>query len=111
MNKQDFIPGAVVQVTLNPSKGSEQAGFRPCVIVSPPAMNKALTMAVVVPLTSSCKDWPTRVNVHFSNRDGQAAIEQIRSVSQKRLKKLLGMLSQAELDEIRLVIRQAYTEG
>lgn len=105
-----FTPGDVVQVVLDPSKGSEQKGVRPCVVLSPNSLNQSLSICTVIPLTTSSKNWPTRVNTEIGKRIGQAAVEQIRTISQSRIKKKLGRIGDGTLNEIRLVIRQTFTE-
>jgi mRNA interferase MazF len=96
----------VWEISLDPSKGSEQAGFRPCVIISPDSMNDQLETVIVLPLTTKRKDWPTRVDTFFEGTSGQAMCEQIRTISKKRLKSHLGRLSINETVEIKLVLKQ-----
>lgn len=103
-------PGDLVSVLLYPSEGSEQQGLRPCVVVSPKSLNDNLSICTVIPLTTSLKNWPTRVETNLEGVQGQAAVEQIRTISQTRIKKKIGAIPQNVLDEIRLVIRQTFTE-
>lgn len=103
-------PGDLVSVILNPSVGSEQQGVRPCVVISPISLNENLSICTVIPLTTSLKNWPTRVDTNLDGIAGQAAIEQIRTISQSRIKKKKGSIPQNVLDEIRLVVRQTFTE-
>lgn len=103
-----MLRGEVWSVALYPTKGSEQEGLRPAVIVSPDSMNKALDTKVVVPLTSKTKNWPSRVNTDFKNSKGQAMCEQIRTVSSKRLVKNLGVLSDGEIVEVLSVLHALY---
>ena len=100
--------GEVWLVELDPVKGSEQRGSRPCVIVSHDSMNKALSTIVVVPLTTKNKNWPSRVDVNFRGRMGQALCEQIRTVSKSRLTQHAGTLNLKEIVEIRIVLRQLF---
>ncbi len=81
-------------VTLDPTRGSEIAKTRPCVIISPDSVNKYLNTVLVAPLTSTQKPYPTRVDCQFDGRDGQIALDQVRSIDKVRLVKKLG-----ELDE------------
>jgi len=100
--------GEVWLIELDPVKGSEQRGSRPCVIVSHDSVNKALPTIIVIPLSTKNKNWPTRVNVNFGGRQGQALCEQIRTVSKTRLKQHAGMLNLQEIAEIRIVLRQLF---
>lgn len=104
--KTEILRGDVWDVLLDPVKGSEQAGMRPCVVVSPDSMNVQLDTIIVVPLTTKKKDWPTRVDTVFDDGEGQAICEQIRTVSKKRLKKKKSKLKITEVIQIKLVLKQ-----
>ena len=56
----------IVLVNLDPTIGSEIKKTRPCVIISPDEMNKYLQTIVVAPMTSSSKNYPTRVEVNHN---------------------------------------------
>ena len=104
--KTEIHRGEVWDVLLDPVKGSEQAGLRPCVVVSPDSMNDQLDTIIVVPLTTKKKDWPTRVETTIEGVEGQALCEQIRTVSRKRLKAKKGRLKITEIIQIKLVLKQ-----
>jgi mRNA interferase ChpB len=44
--------GDVYMVSLDPTQGNEQQGFRPVLIVSPDAFNAATQLPVILPITS-----------------------------------------------------------
>lgn len=44
--------GDIYIVTLDPTEGREQQGYRPVVIVSPEAFNQATNLPVVLPITT-----------------------------------------------------------
>jgi len=79
-------------VELDPTRGSEIRKTRPCVVVSPDEMNRHIRTAIVAPITSVERDYPTRVDVTFRNRHGQVALDQIRTVDKSRLVRHLGPL-------------------
>jgi mRNA interferase MazF len=80
-------------VGLDPSKGSEIAKSRPCLIISPNSANKYLKTVIVAPLTHSKKGYPTRVNCVFENQEDQIVLDQIRAIDKnERLIKKLGTL-------------------
>lgn len=79
-------------VDLNPTRGHEIRKTRPCVVVSPDEMNRHIRTAIVAPMTSVERDYPTRVDVTFRNRHGQVALDQIRTVDKLRLVRHLGRL-------------------
>ncbi|PWU16682.1 MAG: hypothetical protein C5B49_10205 [Bdellovibrio sp.] len=97
VNSPNFNVGEIWKVKLYPVRGSEQDGIRPCLIVSPNSMNHPLRTVIVVPLTSSPKAWPTRVNVLVKEAQSQACIEHIRSVSKERFIERLGTASEIEM--------------
>lgn len=82
-------------VTLDPTRGSEIAKTRPCVIISPDSVNRSLKTVIVAPLTSTRKPYPTRVDCQFDSRDGQIALDQTRSVDKVRLTTRIGQLDNA----------------
>jgi mRNA interferase MazF len=81
-------------VSLDPTRGSEIAKTRPCIVISPDSVNQYLNTVIVAPLTSTRKPYPTRVNCQFDGRDGQVALDQERSVDKSRLVKKIGRLDE-----------------
>jgi mRNA interferase MazF len=79
-------------VNLEPTIGSEIKKTRPCLIVSPDVINKYLDTVIATPLTSTRHDYPTRVNCTFHKKQGEIALDQIRSVDKLRLVRKLGSL-------------------
>ena len=79
-------------ISLNPSVGSEIKKMRPCVIISPDEANKFLETITIVPLTSTWRNYPTRVPCKFNQKKGQLVIDQIRTVDKVRLRKKLGVI-------------------
>lgn len=79
-------------VDLNPTKGSEIKKVRPCIVVSPNEINRYLHTVMVVPLTSTIRTYPTRVNCIFQGKNGQAMIDQMRGLDKVRFKKKLGVM-------------------
>jgi mRNA interferase MazF len=80
---------------LNPTVGSEINKPRPCLIVSPDEANKFLHTVIIVPLTSSIKAYPTRINCQFGGKSGQLSLDQIRSIDKSRLTKKLGIMDKS----------------
>ena len=77
---------------LDPTEGSEINKSRPVLIISPEEMNKALNTVIVAPLTSTIRNYPTRINCLIEGREGQIALDQIRTIDKKRLSKKLQSL-------------------
>lgn len=87
-------------VTLDPVVGVETAKTRPCVIISPDEVNKALSTVVIAPMTTVRRHWPTRVPVVFQGKEGEIALDQLRAVDKMRLSRRLGKLDVATGDAV-----------
>jgi mRNA interferase MazF len=85
----------VYLVTLDPTVGSEVRKTRPCLIVSPDEMNRHIATVIVAPMTTKGTAYPTRVFCRFRGKDGQIALDQLRTVDKKRLVRRLGSIGEA----------------
>ena len=106
----ELVQYSIVLINLDPTLGSEIQKTRPCVIVSPNEMNKYLNTIVISPMTSSLKEYPTRIPVNHNDKKGMIAIEQIRTVDKKRIIKLLGKLNKAEIKMTKEVIKETFVD-
>jgi len=88
--------GEVWLIALDPTLGSEIKKTKPCVDVSPDEMNEWLSTAIIAPMTSTSKPYPTRVSLRFKGKSGQAALDRIRTADTVRLVKRLGTLTPQE---------------
>ena len=77
---------------LDPTMGSEINKTRPCLIISADDINRALNTVIVAPLTSTIRNYPTRVNCLVSGKNGQIALDQLRTVDKQRLSEKLEVL-------------------
>ena len=78
-----YIPqqGDVIFLNFNPTKGYEQAGFRPAVVISNNVFNQNTKMVMVCPITSNDKYFPTHYNLEDTkNIHGAVLCEHIRSI-------------------------------
>ena len=100
----------IVLVNLDPTVGSEIKKTRPCVIISPDEMNKFLQTIVIAPMTSSSKSYPTRVEVRHNKTKGWVVLDQIRTVDRQRIAKILGQLSDKEIEVTKSIIKETYVE-
>jgi len=80
----------VYLVTLDPTRGSEIRKTRPCIVISPDEMNRHLSTVIVAPMTTKQRGYPTRVRVKFAGKEGEVALDQIRTVDKSRLVRRLG---------------------
>ena len=96
---------------LNPTIGSEICKIRPVVIISENAMNKYLETVVVCPLTTKIHvEWRTRLQISCAGKQSEIAVDQIRTISKKRLKKKIDQLSASQASQLRRIITEMYGE-
>jgi mRNA interferase MazF len=93
-------------VDLDPTRGSEIQKVRPCVIISPNEMNHNINTVIVAPLTSTSKNYPTRILIEFDGREGSIVLDQIRCIDKSRLIKKAGELSEDKISDVKLVIKK-----
>ncbi|NBC26486.1 MAG: type II toxin-antitoxin system PemK/MazF family toxin [Bacteroidetes bacterium] len=67
---------------------------RPCVIISPDEMNKHIRTIIIAPMTSTIKNYPTRVTTTFQGKKGQVVLDQIRTIDKHRLIKKIWLNQQ-----------------
>jgi mRNA interferase MazF len=53
--------GEIIKLNFNPKRGSEQAGYRPAIVISQTAYNAKTGMMLACPITSSKKGYATEV--------------------------------------------------
>lgn len=98
----------VYLIDLDPAVGSEIRKTRPCVIVSPNEINHNLNTAIVAPLTTILKDYPSRISLRFQSKNGQVALDQIRTVDQIRFIKKLGTVGTSTAKKISGVLVEIF---
>jgi mRNA interferase MazF len=82
----------VYLTNLDPTVGSEIQKTRPCLIISPDEMNRYIRTVIVAPMTTTGKDYPTRIACLFEKKNGHIVLDQIRTIDKMRLIKNLGSL-------------------
>ena len=78
-----YIPrqGDIAILDFNPIKGHEQAGNRPCIVISNNVFNKNTKMSIVCPITSNEKYFPTHYLLKKTKKiHGSVLCEHIRSI-------------------------------
>ncbi len=96
-------------VSLEPTIGSEIRKTRPCVVVSPNETNRLLRTVIVAPLTSTIKQYPTRLEITFQNRKSSIALDQIRTVDKSRLLKKLGTITSNEYQSVADILVEMFS--
>ena len=78
-----YVParGDVVWLQLDPQAGSEQAGHRPALVISPKAYNGRVGLAVCCPLTTQVKGYPFEVALPPGRKaEGAVLADQVKSL-------------------------------
>ena len=96
---------------LNPARGAEMAKRRPVVLVSLDVLNERLATVTVCPLTSQVHpQWRSRIQLRCAGQLAEIAVDQIRTVSQRRLGAKIGALTAGEAATLRRLITEMYGE-
>ena len=94
---------------LNPTVGGEIKKIRPVIIVSRDEMNKHLETVVVCPLTSRLHpSWRSRLQIVCAGKNSEIAVDQIRTISKRRLKKKIDRISDEEAAQLKRIITEMY---
>lgn len=102
---------AIYFADLNPTVGGEIRKVRPVVVVSQDEMNQFLDTVVVCPLTSTVHpQWRSRLQIQCAGKEAEIAVDQIRTVSKRRLRRRVDRLSPEEAAQLRRLITEVYGE-
>ena len=94
--------GEIYYANLGPARGTEQQGTRPVIIISVVPMGPR---AIVVPLTTKLRPWPTRIRLNLYGTDSDAMCEQVRTIDTARLSEdLYARLGPTTLAEIQQTV-------
>lgn len=85
----------VYLVSLNPTRGAEIQKTRPAVVISPNEMNNTLKTCLIAPMTTTLRNYPSRVRTEFRGKAGDIALDQIRAVDKQRMVKRLGVINKS----------------
>jgi mRNA interferase MazF len=93
-------------VNLNPVKGSEQAGFRPVVILSGNLANEFLRTVIVCPLTTKIKEYKGNPILNPDIKNGlkvksEVLVFHIRSISKDRFVNKLGEVTPDVMEQMK----------
>lgn len=95
-------------VSLDPTLGSEIRKTRPCLIISPNDLNDHLNTVIVAPLTTTLRKYPTRINCHVDGKDGQIALDQLRTIDKVRLHKKLGKIDETTAQQVLAILKKLF---
>lgn len=101
---KDYIPkqGDIVFLDFTTTKGHEQKGYRPVVVISNDTFNKNTKMVMLCPITSNEKEFPTHYLLQDSKKiKGSVLCEHIRSIDYEiRNLKYIEKLSNNDFENI-----------
>ena len=100
--------GDIWLINLDPTVGSEIKKTRPCVVVSPPELNKHLRTVMVAPMTSKGFDAPFRPQLTFQGTQGRILLDQLRAVDKSRFVKKLGSISSSTHQKVIGVLQEIF---
>jgi mRNA interferase MazF len=107
-----FTRGAVLEVNLDPTVGSEANKTRPCVVVQNDIGNRHSPVTIVAAITGA-ENVPRRYPVDVLVPQGEGGLSkasvvqcnQIRTVDEARFVRTLGRLSQSTMENIDTALR------
>lgn len=101
------VRGDILLVDFNPTKGTEQQGWRPAVVVSGDRANQQTNMRVLCPITSTKRSFPLHVALDGRTKtQGEILCEQVRTCDlNARPYKLIEKLPEDILNQVLLVLQ------
>jgi mRNA interferase MazF len=94
--------GSLIWLLFSPQAGSEQAGRRPGIVLTPMGYHQRSRLAIVCPITNRERGWPMEVKLPSGLPiTGVILVDHIRSVDRDARKlEVVGQAPQEVLDEI-----------
>lgn len=91
--------GDIVWVELDPIMGTEQAGRRPALVLTPSDYHARSRRSVVCPITSNERPWPWNVRLPAGlQTQGFVLVDQVRTIDREQ--RMFGMIEHAPEDVI-----------
>ena len=99
-----YIPkqGDICYMNFAPTKGHEQTGLRPAIVISKYKFNKYTNMAIICPITTNTKKSPTHYELLNTKKvKGSVLCEHVRSIDfSARKLSYVEKIKKEELEEI-----------
>jgi mRNA interferase MazF len=99
-----ILRGEIRWADLNPTRGREQAGLRPVLVLSHDIFNERSGTVIAIAITSQSQKagFPLTLELKTGNLPKQswAKISQIRTLSVERIGKLIGKASQEDMIQV-----------
>jgi len=98
--------GEIWYANLDPTKGSDQKGARPVVIISGNVLNTHLPIVIACPLTTKIKNYKGNIILKPDKKNGlseksEVMVFHIRSISKERLFNKNGSITASQLGAIK----------
>jgi mRNA interferase MazF len=104
VKKKNTAPtaGGIYKVSLDPTLGHEQRGYRPVLVVSPLKYNSKSGLALACTITSQLKGYPFEVQLSAGKLEGAVLVDQVRALDWRARKFLyIDKLDEHALEEVR----------
>ncbi|MBP7038751.1 MAG: type II toxin-antitoxin system PemK/MazF family toxin [Bacteroidales bacterium] len=101
---------SIVLAGQDTSSGNEAGNGVQCVVISPAEMNSALRTITLAPLCPDTGDYPTRVRIKSGTKQVRIALDQIMTIEKKRILKVIGDLSPAEIKKVKSVLKEIFID-
>ncbi len=96
-------------VDFSPSRGSEQRGCRPALVIQNDVGNQYAATTIVAAITSTIKVYPVTVALKQGDaglsRSSMVNLAQILTLDKSRLQRRVGSLSSERMDEVNAAIK------
>jgi len=103
--------GDIFLADLEPIKGSEQGGVRPCLIVQNNKGNLYSPLTIIAPITSKqfTKEYPTNVLVSKResklDKDSTILLNQIKTIDKQRIIKKIGNIDSLTMEKVDIALK------
>ncbi|MFT4326394.1 MAG: type II toxin-antitoxin system PemK/MazF family toxin [Candidatus Woesearchaeota archaeon] len=102
-NSGNYAPkrGDLVWLDFSPTRGHEQSGKRPALVLSPFLYNQKTGLCIVCPMTSKIKKLPFEVFCNVNDIRGVLLVDHLRNIDyESRNCELIGTIDDGILDKV-----------
>lgn len=108
----DVKQGDIYYLCLDGARGSEQKGFRPCIVLSNNIINTYSNTIIVAPLTTKKHDnYIQHYTLVLNNQWNTILLEQIRTVDKSRICSKMLTLDNKNLTNVLKKLNKLFTKG